>query len=144
MSDVKLSGVGQPIDRVVSISSSQKSQDDVTRINSTNAVKNTDQNVKVSSVNGNVQNVSETQKDVEQIVKSQEQVANAVTKLNDYVQSVQRNLQFNLDDTSGKTIITVVDKDTSKVIRQIPDDVALKLAQDLQQSEPLSLFNAKV
>ena len=39
---------------------------------------------------------------------------------------------------------TVVDKETSEVVRQIPDDVALKLAQDLQQSEPLSLFNAKV
>ena len=72
------------------------------------------------------------------------QVENAVTKLNDYVQTVQRNIQFNLDDTSGKTIITVLDKQTSEVVRQIPDDVAIKLAQDLQQSEPLSLFNAKV
>lgn len=75
---------------------------------------------------------------------SKEEVEGAVTKLNDFVQTVQRNLQFNLDDTSGKTIITVVDKQTSEVVRQIPDDVAIKLAQDLQQSEPLSLFNAKV
>jgi len=75
---------------------------------------------------------------------SKEDVQNAVTKLNDFVQNVQRNLQFNLDDASGKTIITVVDKQTSEVVRQIPDDVAVKLAQDLQQSEPLSLFNAKV
>ena len=57
---------------------------------------------------------------------------------------MQRNLQFNLDDESGKTIMTVVDKQTSEVVRRIPDDVAIKLAQDLQQSEPLSLFNAKV
>ena len=75
---------------------------------------------------------------------SKEEVETAVTKLNDFVQTVQRNLQFNLDDASGKTIITVVDKQTSEVVRQIPDDVAVKLAQDLQQSEPLSLFNAKV
>lgn len=75
---------------------------------------------------------------------SKAEVENAVTKLNDFVQTVQRNLQFNLDDASGKTIITVVDKQTSEVVRQIPDDVAIKLAQDLQQSEPLSLFNAKV
>ena len=67
-----------------------------------------------------------------------------MTKLNDFVQTVQRNLQFNLDDTSGKTIITVVDKETSEVVRQIPDDVAIRLAQELQQSEPISLFNAKV
>lgn len=75
---------------------------------------------------------------------SKAEVESAVTKLNDFVQTVQRNLQFNLDDASGKTIITVVDKLTSEVVRQIPDDVAIKLAQDLQQSEPLSLFNAKV
>jgi len=75
---------------------------------------------------------------------SKADVESAVTKLNDFVQNVQRNLQFNLDDASGKTIITVVDKQTSEVVRRIPDDVAIKLAQDLQQSEPLSLFNAKV
>lgn len=76
--------------------------------------------------------------------QDQQKVKEAVTRLNDYVQTVQRNLQFNLDEGSGKTIITVVDKNTAEVVRQIPDDVALKLAQDLQQEEPLSLFNAKV
>lgn len=76
--------------------------------------------------------------------EQQQDVREAVTKLNDYVQKVQRDLQFNLDDNSGKTIITVVDRKTSEVVRQIPDDVALRLAQELQQDEPLSLFNAKV
>ncbi len=88
---------------------------------------------------------SKAQQEQEQSQKaSKEEVEKAVTKLNDFVQNVQRNLQFNLDDASGKTIITVVDKQTSEVVRQIPDDVAIKLAQDLQQSEPISLFNAKV
>ena len=73
-----------------------------------------------------------------------ESVEQAITQLNDYVQTVQRNLQFTLDDDSGKTIITVTDKETSEVVRQIPDDVALKLARDLQQNEPISLFSVKV
>ena len=76
--------------------------------------------------------------------KKRAKVEEAVTRLNDYVQTVQRDLQFNLDETSGKTIITVVDSKTSEVIRQIPDDVALRLARELQQDEPLRLFNAKV
>jgi len=71
-------------------------------------------------------------------------VEQAVANLNQYVQSVQRDLQFRLDDTSGKTVITVFDSSTEKVVRQIPDDVALRLARDLQQEEPISLFNAKV
>lgn len=77
-------------------------------------------------------------------VQSEESVESAVTKLNDYVQTVQRNLQFSLDDDSGKTVITVTDTKTSEVVRQIPDDVALRLARDLLQDEPISLFSAKV
>ena len=74
----------------------------------------------------------------------QEQVKQAVTKLNDYIQNVQRDLEFQMDDNSGKTVISVVDRNTNEVVRQIPDDVALRLAQELQQDEPLSLINMKV
>lgn len=80
----------------------------------------------------------------EEVEKTKESVQEAVTRLNDYVQSVQRDLQFQLDDHSGKTVVTVIDSRTNEVVRQIPDDVALRLARDLQQDEPLSLFNAKV
>jgi len=76
--------------------------------------------------------------------QKEKQLEGAVTKLNDYIQDVQRDLEFQTDDSSGKTVITVVDRQTSEVVRQIPDDVALRLAQDLQQDEPLSLFNIKV
>lgn len=76
--------------------------------------------------------------------EGQKNVKEAITRLNDYVQSVQRDLQFQLDDTLGKTVVTVIDRQTSEVVRQIPDEVAVRLAQDLQQDEPLSLFDAKV
>jgi len=75
---------------------------------------------------------------------SAERVEEAVANLNEYVQSVQRDLQFRLDDNSGKTVITVYDSSTEEVVRQIPDDVVLRLARDLQQDVPISLFNAKV
>lgn len=75
--------------------------------------------------------------------ESTQQAKEAVTKLNEYVQSVQRDLQFNLDDSSGKTVIQVLERSTQEVIRQIPDEVAIKLAHNLQSDEPLSLFNAK-
>lgn len=75
---------------------------------------------------------------------AQQDVKQAVTSLNDYVQNIERDLEFSLDDDSGKMVVTVIDKETSEVVRQIPDEVALRLAQDLQQDEPLSLFNAKV
>jgi flagellar protein FlaG len=131
MSDVKISGVDQSAQRVVSMPLSQNS------------------NVSETAVDPSVKDLKSTQviqaqQKVEGQKAEQENVESAVTKLNDYVQSVKRDLQFNLDDDSGKTVITVIDSKTSDVIRQIPNDVALKLAQDLQQDEPLSLFNAKV
>lgn len=72
------------------------------------------------------------------------QLDSAVSQLNDFVQSVQRNLQFEVDSDLGQTIVKVVDQQTQKVIRQIPDEVAVRLAEKLQQDEPLSLFTVKV
>ena len=68
----------------------------------------------------------------------------AVSQLNDFVQNVQRDLQFEVNNELGQTIVRVVDQQTQEVIRQIPDEVALRLAENLQQDEPLTLFNITV
>jgi len=73
-----------------------------------------------------------------------EELDQAVSQLNDFVQNVQRDLQFEVDNDMGQTIVKVVDQQTQEVIRQIPDEVALRLAEKLQQDEPLTLFNIKV
>lgn len=73
-----------------------------------------------------------------------EDLSQAVSQLNDFVQNVQRDLQFEVDNELGQTIVKVVDQATQEVIRQIPDEVALRLAEKLQQDEPLTLFNIKV
>jgi len=73
-----------------------------------------------------------------------EQLDQAVSQLNDFVQTVQRDLQFEVDNDLGQTIVRVVDQSTQEVIRQIPNELALKLAENLQQDEPLTLFNIKV
>ena len=73
-----------------------------------------------------------------------EELNQAVSQLNDFVQNVQRDLQFEVDNEMGQTIVKVVDQSTQEVIRQIPDEVALRLAEKFQQDEPLTLFNIKV
>jgi len=80
-------------------------------------------------------------------IRSEEQrdeLNDAVSQLNDFVQNVQRDLQFEVDNEMGQTIVKVVDQSTQEVIRQIPDEVAMRLAEKLQQDEPLTLFNIKV
>lgn len=74
----------------------------------------------------------------------QDEVREAVVRLNEYVQSIQRDLTFEYDETADTTVIKVMDRHTGEMIRQIPDELALKLARNLHQDEPLTLFNAKV
>lgn len=56
----------------------------------------------------------------------------AVRELNDYVQSVRRNLQFDLDDESGRSVVRVLDADTDEVIRQMPSEEVLALARHIK------------
>jgi flagellar protein FlaG len=76
--------------------------------------------------------------------QANQQLPNAVAKLNEYIQTVQRDLMFSLDESSGEAVIAVVDRQSLKVIRQIPSEIALTLAQKLNNEEPLSLFSAQV
>lgn len=66
----------------------------------------------------------------------------AVTEINEYVQSVQRDLQFFVDEDSGVTVVRVRDKETGDLIRQIPEDIFLNLAQKLKEDNTLSLLSA--
>lgn len=81
--------------------------------------------------------------EVTQTQESREAVETAVARLNDYIQSTRRDLKFEVDEDSGRTIVTVFDSTTQEVIRQIPPDVVKDLAQKLNGEEPLRLFSAR-
>ena len=68
----------------------------------------------------------------------------AVTKLNDYVQTVNRTLAFSIDEDSGQTVVRVFNRDTDELIRQIPAEHTLKLAAALEKHSTQGvLFEAK-
>ena len=73
----------------------------------------------------------------ERQAQSQERVERAVQSLNSYAQSFQRDLEFSVDEELGRPIVHVVDRNTQEVIRQIPSDVALRLARNLQSHQAL-------
>ncbi|GGE58006.1 hypothetical protein GCM10011533_08120 [Streptosporangium jomthongense] len=91
-----------------------------------------------------IQDASKAEQLKERNEAQREELDDAVSQLNDYVQNVQRDLQFEVDNELGQTIVKVVDQETQEVVRQIPDEVAMRLAEKLQQDEPLTLFNIKV
>lgn len=63
---------------------------------------------------------------------SAEQIESVVAKLSDFVQAIQRDLSFIVDDNSGETVIIVKDTQTDEVVRQIPSEDLLQLAQNLR------------
>ena len=66
-------------------------------------------------------------------------VQQAVRNLTDYAQTLRRDLRFNVDKDSGRTVIKVVDSETGKVIRQIPPDEVLSIAKHLAESSGMLL-----
>lgn len=70
----------------------------------------------------------------------EDKIQASVTRLNEYVQNYHRELQFNVDEQSGRTVIKVVDAETDEVIRQIPAEEMLVLAQQLAEGKPFGFF----
>ena len=52
-------------------------------------------------------------------------------KMNEMLQNMQRDLEFQVDTESGKTVFRVVHGSTGEVIRQVPSEEALALAEAL-------------
>lgn len=57
----------------------------------------------------------------------------AVEKTRDFVRSIGSDLQFQVDEATGTTVIRVVDRETAEVIRQIPSEEMLEIAQALDR-----------
>lgn len=70
-------------------------------------------------------------------------VESTASRLNEAVQSVERDLQFSVDDESGDTIITVLDRQTNEVIRQIPSEEVLAIRDNIESLKGI-LFSAEV
>lgn len=80
---------------------------------------------------------SQAQKPQEQVLEKAsaqraDKVEQAVARLNDYVQSLQRDLHFTVDEDLGRTVVSVVDRNSQEIIRQIPSENALNLARNLK------------
>ncbi len=72
------------------------------------------------------------------ITVDEAKASQAVVELNDYVQRVGRDLHFSLDTGSGKTIIKVLNSETKELVRQIPPQKILELAEILEQTNTLT------
>ena len=67
---------------------------------------------------------------------------NAVTSIQSFVQNIRRDLNFSVDDSSGRVVVKVTDRASGDVIRQLPSEEALRLAESLEEVRSL-LFKAE-
>jgi len=50
-------------------------------------------------------------------------------QIDTFLRSVNRSLQFRVDDASGRMVVSITDAATGEVIRQVPGEEALRMAE---------------
>lgn len=61
------------------------------------------------------------------------QLGQIVDQLNNYVQHVRRELHFSVDESTGETIVRVIDSESEEVIRQIPPEEVVEMQRFLAE-----------
>ncbi len=73
----------------------------------------------------------------------QEALHEAVNEINDYVQTIQRDLSFSMDDQSGRAVVSVIDSASGDLIRQIPSEEVLVMARILKEASAVSTLSGE-
>jgi flagellar protein FlaG len=68
---------------------------------------------------------------VPEVRSVQETTAAVAAQLESYLRSIGRQVEFSIDSESGRTVVSVRDANTGDVIRQMPSEEALRIAQAL-------------
>jgi flagellar protein FlaG len=71
-----------------------------------------------------------------------EAVKEAVATANDAMKSIKSELEFSVDNATGKTIVRVVDGETGEVIRQMPSKEMIEIAKALDRLQGLLVRNS--
>ncbi|MGH1537509.1 MAG: flagellar protein FlaG [Gammaproteobacteria bacterium] len=89
------------------------------------------QNVQIDS--------AQAKKETEQASQNIEEVRRAAQDLNVFAEKIQTNLNFSVDEGSGRSVITVTDSQTGDVIRQIPAKEVLAVANIIRETSAANI-----
>ncbi|MCU8104588.1 flagellar protein FlaG [Shewanella sp. SM101] len=93
--------------------------------------------LKASAPDAELKRNTSIEQAVEQDVTKNEQnpskLAQVATELSDMMSMMRKGLAFKVDENSGQAVVTVLDRDTGDVIRQMPSEEALALAEKLSE-----------
>ena len=74
--------------------------------------------------------------------EERENLKQAVNMLNQQVQQTNRGLGFRMDEVLNAPVVTVTSAQTGEVVRQIPSEVAIRVAHNIEKVKGM-LFNGR-
>ncbi len=77
-----------------------------------------------------------------QSAESKSELSNVVEEINKHIQNMSRDLQFSVDEDAGRVVVKVLDSETGDLIRQIPSEEALRIAESISENVGV-LFEAQ-
>ncbi|MFT4823246.1 MAG: flagellar protein FlaG [Halioglobus sp.] len=66
----------------------------------------------------------------------EQETLRAVVIVSEFTQSASRDLEFKVDGSSGISIVTVRDRETDEVIRQMPSEEVVAMARFIAEQAP--------
>jgi len=66
--------------------------------------------------------------------QEREKIEEKVSELNSFVQNIQRGIQFSVHEETGRSIISITDKDTGEEIRRFPSEQVLSMSAKIAET----------
>lgn len=97
------------------------------------------------SAKGKLQDATRVENQIDEASQppNREALGQAVQAIQAFVKAAERQLEFSIDDSTGQVVVKVIARESGEIIRQLPSETALKLAQNLNDASSL-LFATKV
>ncbi|MEN6473600.1 MAG: flagellar protein FlaG [Syntrophaceae bacterium] len=90
----------------------------------------------ISTKRGNAVEPS-SQKSLQNETRSTEEIQKDVDAINQQLKTADSSLQFSVDDTSNEVVVRIVERDSGKVIRQIPPESIVRLRENMREMSGL-------
>jgi flagellar protein FlaG len=78
--------------------------------------------------------IAEVEKQEIDVELSKEALEKVVSQINAYVQDTQRDMDFSVDESTGRVVVRVIDSVSEEVIRQIPSEEMLAISRHFLES----------
>jgi flagellar protein FlaG len=75
--------------------------------------------------------------------KMLEQIKDSIEELNAHLDKTQRALSFSMDEVTNRPVVSVMNRETGEMLRQIPGEVFLRVAHHIERLKGL-IFDERI